>query len=101
MKKPEGYDGDIERGDAFIQLKEIRAAHVGRVFVARDQRTGAGYMGPLDDVTWYMLQGTIGLRFKGQKFGLFDVPEAQILLKHPGFVWPLPEPHLAEITPAS
>lgn len=96
MKKPEGYDGDVEPGDTFIALKELREAHVGRIFVARDQRTGEGYMGPLSNVEWHMLQSTVAVQFRGQTLAIFDVPEALILLKRPGFVWPLPEPHPAE-----
>lgn len=77
-------------GDEFIELRNIGPEHVGRIFEARDQKTGEGIMGELEDVNHYQLHGTIAIRFRGEKLGLFEVPNALILLKPEGFVVPAP-----------
>lgn len=75
-------------GDEFIRLRDITPEHKGRIFEARDQSTGEGILGPLADANHYLLQGAVGIRFEGEKLGLFDVPDALILLKAEGFEMP-------------
>lgn len=92
MKKPKHYKP--EPGDEFIALKNINASHRGRIFEARDRNTGEGIVGELADANHYLIDGTVAIRFAGERLGIFEVPEAQILLKHEGYVLPgtAPEP---------
>lgn len=79
MKSPKHYRP--AEGDTFIEIREITPEHRGRIFEARDQKTGQGILGYLEDANHYLLDGVVGLRFYGQPLGLFDVPTAKILLK--------------------
>ncbi len=79
MLPPKYYKPEF--GDTLVALKDLRPEHVGRVFEARNQTDGAGILGRLSDVTWHMLLGTIAIRFEGETLGLFDIPEARLLLK--------------------
>ena len=86
MKKPKHYRPDV--GDEFIAIRNLTSAHRGRVFEARDQRTGEGILGYLDDANHYLLDDTVAIRFRGEALGIFDVPDALILMKPEGFVLP-------------
>jgi len=86
LSKPKHYRPEV--GDEFITLGDIRPSHATRIFEARDVKTGEGILGKLADVNWYMLNGTIAIRFEGETLGFFGVPEERILLKAEGFVMP-------------
>lgn len=77
-----------EPGDEFVKLRDIGPNDQGRIFEARNQRNGEGVLGYLEDVNHYQLQGIVGLRFKGQPLGMFDVPDAVILRKSAEFRMP-------------
>lgn len=86
MRRPKFYKPT--EGDEFIELAQIRPEHIGRVFEARDQKTGEGILGYLEDANHYLLNGVVSIRFHGQPLGIFDVPTAKILLKPAGFEHP-------------
>jgi hypothetical protein len=91
VKKLIGYTP--EEGDEFILVADLRPEHVGRIFEARNQQTGAGVLGYLEDANHYLLDGVVAIRFFGQPLGIFDRADSQILLKREGFTHPdLPEP---------
>lgn len=77
-----------EPGDEFVKLRDLGPQHVGRIFEARNQTDGTGILGPLEDANHYLLQGAVGIRFKGEPLGIFDVPDALILLKREDFEMP-------------
>lgn len=80
-------------GDQFIRIADIGPEHANRIFEARDQKTGTGVMGIIEDANHYLLNGVVVIRFKGQPLGIFDVPDAMILLKDEAFELPEePEP---------
>jgi hypothetical protein len=83
LKKPKWYKPDV--GDEFVEIGKIGPQHADRIFEARDQNTGAGIVGRIVDADHYLLQGVVGIRFEGEKLGLFDRPDARILLKAEGF----------------
>lgn len=81
-----------EPGDEFIRLRDIGEEHVDRIFEARNQVDGTGIMGFLEDANFYLLQDTVVIRFKSQPLGIFDKPDAMILLKAEGTTLPEIEP---------
>lgn len=85
-KKPKYYKPGP--GDEFVKLRDLSSKHVGRIFEARNQRNGEGILGELEDANFYLLQDTVGIRFKDEPLGLFDTPDAVLLLKPEGFTLP-------------
>lgn len=82
MRKPKFYKP--VQGDEFIRLADIGPHHKGRIFEARNQLDGTGILGEIEDANHYLLQGVVGIRFKGQPLGIFDSTDALILLKAEG-----------------
>lgn len=71
-----------EPGDVIVRVRELRREHRGRIFEARNVRTGEGIRGPLLDVTIYALDNTAIVRFKGVEPGLLaDYDDGLLLLK--------------------
>jgi hypothetical protein len=90
MKKPKRYKP--EPGDEFVLVKDLVPAHKGRIFEARDGRTGEGIVGYLEDANHYLLEGIVGFRFKGETLGIFaPAADGVILLKHEGYELPVAE----------
>jgi len=75
-------------GDEFIKISDLGPQHVGRIFEARNQKDGTGILGKLADANHYLLQGVVAIRFEGEPLGIFDVPDALILLKPEGYEMP-------------
>lgn len=90
LARPKHYKP--EPGDEFIRLRDIGEEHAGRIFEARNQTDGTGIIGYLEDANFYLLQDTVAIRFRGEKLGMFDVPDALILLKAEGTQLPEIEP---------
>lgn len=86
LSKPKHYKP--EPGDEFVKLRDLTPEHKGRIFEARNQRNGEGIRGKLSEANHYLMDGVVGIRFEGETLGLFDVPDALILLKSPDFVEP-------------
>lgn len=77
-----------EAGDEFIAIADIGPEHHARIFEARNQKTGEGIIGYLEDANHYLLDGVVAIRFRGEKLGIFEQADARILLKHPDYVHP-------------
>lgn len=78
-RKPKHYKPGP--GDEFVRLADLSPEHVGRIFEARDVRTGEGYLGTLADANHYLLQGAVMIRFTGETLGIFGIPADTILMK--------------------
>lgn len=94
MSKPKHYRP--EPGDEFIRLRDIGPEHKQRVFEARNQSTGEGVLGNIVDADHYLLQGVVGIRFANERLGIFEHPDALILLKPEGYELPKPVDENAE-----
>jgi hypothetical protein len=77
-----------EDGDEFVEIQNLRPEHIGRIFEARNQEDGSGVIGYLEDANHYLLDGVVGIRFFGRPLGIFDKPDAQILMKREGYEHP-------------
>lgn len=80
---------NVQPGDQFVKLRNLTRADRGRVFEARDHRPGEnfglGRIGKLDDANHYLLDGTVAIRFEGDKLGIFGNPDDEILRKRRGY----------------
>ena len=85
-KRPKFYSPGP--GDQFVKISTIGPQHKERIFEARNQNDGTGVLGIIEDANHYLLDGVVGIRFKGQPLGIFDAPDALVLLKAEGFQLP-------------